>query len=179
MNYELLKELEDLKQTQKGLSALLHTKIDAKVKQVTNDAFQDFEKFFNEKGFNVQKNTQSINATYGDLIITLECDNPKDPYLGCYFAYRLTSFLQEHAEYDILLIPQSRNRVSTSYITHQDPDGQLRQNIQQHKDSLEEMEKRFQDFSNEKWCFESQRTKPNKSNKITIYDSIYNLLAAL
>ncbi|HEY3426361.1 MAG TPA: hypothetical protein VGL27_16305 [Negativicutes bacterium] len=179
MNFKLLKELEDLKQTQENLSSQLETKIDARIKQSINDAFHDFDKFFNAKGFQVQIGKQNISASYEKLKVTLKHAIPKAPYTGCYLVFNLDSQLQENTNYDILLISKSKNRFSISYNTSEDPDEQLRQNIQQVKARMGELETRIQNFSDEAWCFRLRLKQSDTSRQIISYDSISDLLAIL
>lgn len=113
MNIEELKKLDDLKQEEEKSSQLLKAKIDAKIRQYTNMAFNDFEKYFNEHKFELKKNTQSISASYGNLIATLSYDTSEGFYIGKYFVYSLVTYLPDKAEYIINLNPQSRTTIES------------------------------------------------------------------
>lgn len=180
MNLALLKELEDLRQVQNRLASQLNEKFDSKVKEYTNLAFQDFEKFFVEQGFKVQKSNQSITANYGSLASTLKYDTPEAPYFGAYFVYDLMIEIQGKTEYNIALNPEKSGSGFSTYSVPKDPDEQLKLEIQKNKESNQRAEARIANIHKEEWFFElRQQNSKEKYAQVTKFGSMYKLLESL
>lgn len=178
MNIELLKKLEDLKQTKKQYFMQLSKKNDQKKSQYINDVVDDFSKFFQEKGFEITSANGLSEASYGKLKATLSHKDPSVNYMGVQFRFDLDLSSLNMSKIIVVL---NRTKPGFSFSTHiSSGEPELKDDILRIEKEIEEAETKLKNFDTEKWLLFINNEKSNPGYQFSEpYTSMYELLSDL
>ncbi|TCL35661.1 hypothetical protein EV210_111127 [Anaerospora hongkongensis] len=168
MNLDLFKELEDEKQINKKLAVQLEKEINTKIGQLVQSSTNDFERFFKERDFKVQKEPRCVTAKYGSAKVSLQ-SQPEHGYMGYYFIFDLTLGPDK---YGVSLNPKIDNHVPSSHISSDTKGDKISNQIQLLKESNRRAEDRIKNFPSEEWYLEL--LKQNK--RLYKFNTMYELL---
>lgn len=182
MSIAMLKEIGVLQKEQQTIGDQFSKLYTARKRKTIEKAVSDFEDFFEEQGFEVNKTgfSNRIIATHGQLSVALGIPDEKEGFFGAITVFPLETNLLGKHNYTVA-VREKGSRLSVSVETvrsNTDEDEKERQEIEKLKKSIESLKTRVQSLDTEEWHFEVYEGKynPNAAQK---YVSMKDLLNAL